>query len=237
MRDVARARPRARRTLGALAGGNAGGGLVEQQDARARRQRQRDLDQALLAVGRLRVSVSASPSRRSDCAAARVASSISSSRRATVRDQRARPALALADREHDRLEHRQAGEQRVDLERARQAALDALVLRQGGDALVAEEHLARGRRKHAGQQVDQRGLARAVGRSARGARRRRTRASMSLFALKAPNASTGPAVRSTCGHRRSPPRTRAQRGQRRPGCRRGRTARRRTSSRPSQNCQ
>ena len=73
----------------------------------------------------------------------------------------ARPS-ALADRRARRLEHREAREQRVDLERARHAALHALVLRKRGDPLVAQEHVARGRRERAGQQVDERRLAGAV---------------------------------------------------------------------------
>jgi hypothetical protein len=40
-------------------------------------------------------------------------------------------AAPLADRQHHRFEHRHAREQGVDLEGARHAALDALVLRQG----------------------------------------------------------------------------------------------------------
>ncbi len=51
--------------LAALAGGHAGGRLVEQQHARARRERQRDLDQALLAVGE--VAACARSRRRPAC--------------------------------------------------------------------------------------------------------------------------------------------------------------------------
>ena len=52
--------------------------------------------------------------------------------------------------------------QRVDLERARQAALDARVRRQCGDALAAQDHVARVGAQHAGEQVDERRLAGAV---------------------------------------------------------------------------
>src|SRR5690606_20388180 len=62
------------------------------------------------------------------------------------------------------------GKQRVDLEGACESALDALVLRHCGHVLVAEVHRAGSRRMHAGQQVDEGGLAGAVGPGQRVAR-------------------------------------------------------------------
>ena len=86
-----------------------------------------------------------------------------------------RHAFALADREHDGFEHGKTRKQRRDLERPRQAALDPLVLRQARDPLLREEDLARGRRIDAGQQIDERGLAGAIGSDQRVARAGRQR--------------------------------------------------------------
>src|ERR1700759_2017805 len=54
-------------------------------------------------------------------------------------------------------------EDRGDLEAARQAFTVDLVRRQAVDALAIEQHLARGQRKAAADQIEQRGLAGAVG--------------------------------------------------------------------------
>ena len=73
-----------------------------------------------------------------------------------------RRADALGDRDIDVLQHREAAEQPVDLEGAGDAELDALGLRDRGDVAAVEQHLAGGRRQHAGEQVDEGGLAGAV---------------------------------------------------------------------------
>jgi hypothetical protein len=53
-------------------------------------------------------------------------------------------------------------EQRVDLEGAHQSTLDALMRLQAGDVLRAQLDAARVRLQQAGDQVDQRGLARTI---------------------------------------------------------------------------
>src|SRR5690606_12324764 len=72
-------------------------------------------------------------------------------------------AVAFADGQHDGLQHRKPLEQGVDLESARHAHLDALVLRTRRDVLVTKKHLARRGLQGARKQVDEGGLARAVG--------------------------------------------------------------------------
>ena len=63
----------------------------------------------------------------------------------------------------DVLQHRQPAEQPIDLEGAGDAELDALGLRDRGDVAAVEQHAAGRRRQHAGEQIDERGLAGAVG--------------------------------------------------------------------------
>src|SRR5258706_13621301 len=70
--------------------------------------------------------------------------------------------MAFGDGERYVVEDRKAAEERVDLERAADAALHALRLRHAGDVLAAEEDAARARRERAGEQVHERGLAGAV---------------------------------------------------------------------------
>ena len=61
-------------------------------------------------------------------------------------------------------------EQPVDLERARDAELDPLGLALAGDVAAGEQHATFGRRQHAGEEIDKRGLAGAVGADQRVAR-------------------------------------------------------------------
>ena len=68
----------------------------------------------------------------------------------------------FADRERDGLERVEVREQAVDLEGADKAALDAEFRVEVGDRFVAEPDFAAVGLQHAGDQVDQRGLARAV---------------------------------------------------------------------------
>ena len=113
--------------------GHAGGRLVEQQHARPAGDRERDLQQALLAVGqRCRC---ARPSRRRD-GSARGCRPIPRSRspfEPTSAPPLAAELHALGDREPDGFERRQVGEQLVDLEGARDAELHALVRLEIGD--------------------------------------------------------------------------------------------------------
>ena len=73
-----------------------------------------------------------------------------------------RGADALGHRDVDVLQHREPAEQPVDLERARDAELDACGLGDARDVAALEQHLARRGRDHAGQEIDERGLAGAV---------------------------------------------------------------------------
>jgi hypothetical protein len=88
----------------------------------------------------------------------------------------ARPAAgALEDRQHRRLEHGEIREELADLECAREAELHAAMLAKRGHALVADVHIAAAGRQRAREQVDERGLAGAVGADERMARALRQR--------------------------------------------------------------
>src|SRR5215468_1019907 len=135
--------------------------LVEQQHFRPRRERERDLEQPLLAVRELPgrpVAIRGEPERAED--PVRLVDRVAI-RRQTAPPRR-RVAVALADRQRHRLERVQPGEQRVDLERAREPALHSRRRRGAGDLLAAEEDLAAVRPQHAGHEVDERGLPGAV---------------------------------------------------------------------------
>ena len=147
--------------LGTLAGRNTGCGLVEQQQRGLRRQRERDLQQPLLAVREIACEL-VTLARQMQRLQQRVGFVGSLALLHDGPMPHAGVPLALAHGEHDRLQHGQPGKQRVDLERPRHPALDALVLRQRRDVVVAEKDFARRGRKHARQQVDERRLARAV---------------------------------------------------------------------------
>ena len=71
-------------------------------------------------------------------------------------------AEPLGDRDVDVLQHREAAEQPVDLEGARDAELDARGLLHRGDVAALEQHLALRRQEHAGEEIDEGGLAGAV---------------------------------------------------------------------------
>ena len=79
-------------------------------------------------------------------------------------------AFALGHRHADIFQNRQAAEQPIDLERARDAKLDPLGLALGGDVAAGEHHAALARRQHAGEEIDERGLAGAIGADQRVAR-------------------------------------------------------------------
>ena len=122
--DVLRQAGDGREQLGALLARHAGGRLVEQQHLRLRRQRQRDLEQPLLAVGQLaRQAVAVGRQRQ------RLQDGVGLLHRVGVGRERlppvARHPVPLADGERHGLERVEVREQGVDLERAHQAALDA----------------------------------------------------------------------------------------------------------------
>ena len=135
--------------------------LVEQQHARALRQRDRDLHQTLAAIGQF---------------AHQLERVVDQPQRVEMIerlvDHRAlgaggapeivAVAVALADGHAEIFQHRQPAEQLIDLEGARQPAPRPLGLRRFGDVLAIEQHTARRRLERAGDQIDQRGLAGAV---------------------------------------------------------------------------
>src|SRR5207237_1006896 len=71
--------------------------------------------------------------------------------------------LALEDREQHGFDHAQAGKELVDLEGAREPAIHARMLGEARDPLALEEDFPRRRRERAGEDVDEGGLAGAVG--------------------------------------------------------------------------
>src|SRR6185437_5057223 len=71
-------------------------------------------------------------------------------------------AAPLLDRQRYRFERAEMGKQRIDLERARQPAMHALLRLARGDVFLAEQDLSAVGREHAGDEIDQRGLAGAV---------------------------------------------------------------------------
>src|SRR5882672_2559640 len=121
----------------------------------------RDLDEALLAVGQVEDALLrvVGESQRREQRHALVADV---GVRARGAQHSRRHATALGDREGDVVEHREPPEERVDLERAAEAELHALRLAERGDVLVSEQDAARGRRQDARQHVHERGLPRAV---------------------------------------------------------------------------
>ncbi len=72
-------------------------------------------------------------------------------------------AAALAHHQRHRLERAELGKERVDLEGAHQTAAHALFGGKCGDVVLAEEDRALVGPHHAGDQVDEGGLAGAVG--------------------------------------------------------------------------
>ncbi len=141
---------------------HAGRRLVEQQHLGREAERHSDLDQALAAVGELlhrakRFVVQAEPLEQAvglvdDVAAAPC-------RPMDV----AAAAEPLRHRERHVFENRQAAKQRRDLERAHDAVLDALRLGQRRDVGAVEQDAAVVGMKRPGDQVDEAGLAGAVG--------------------------------------------------------------------------
>src|SRR5580765_4085014 len=153
----------------ALRAGHAGRGLVEEQDLRLQAQRDRELDQALAAVGQLGDAV---------LGVVRKLQGLQQMHRLLdhVQAQAGGPkhgrggADALGDGEVDVVQHREPAEQPIDLEGTRDAELDACGLGDARDVTTLEQHLARRGRDQAGQEIDERGLAGAVGTDQRVAR-------------------------------------------------------------------
>ena len=160
-RDVGRQGVDGLEDLLPLAFGNAGDRLVEQQHARPAGERQRDLEQAALAVGermdRLVHDLGEAKARQQRLALG--------GDRGVVAE-RAPPARARAamhgDRERQRRQRRQRVEQLVDLEGADDAAANPLVRGERRDVVAVEQDRPGGRLENAGEQVDQRRLAGAV---------------------------------------------------------------------------
>src|SRR5262249_5731684 len=120
---------------------HARGGLVEQQHLRSGRQRERYLEEALLAVGEFTgrpIGVFAELERGQD--------SVGFVDRVAIVWQSPPPgagtAAPLADRERHRLERRQVREQRVDLKRAHEATLAPRVRLERGDVILAKPDAA-----------------------------------------------------------------------------------------------
>ena len=130
----------------------AGERLVEQQQARLPGERARELHQAQLLAGEL--ARHALRDRGQADALDRLAGE-------PARLGVGRRAHVGAD--HHVVRHRHAHERTHDLEGAAHAELADLVRLQAEDAAPIEQHVARARRDEAVQQVERRGLARAVG--------------------------------------------------------------------------
>jgi hypothetical protein len=139
-----------------------GGRLVEQQHARPARERHRDFQEPLLAVRQRRGAL------RHDIDEAEPFQQLRHlGRDAGPAADDAPPvaagAVALGDREAERLDRRQVGEQLIDLEGAGDAEAHALVRLEPGDRRAVEQDVAARWAQHAGEQVDEGGLAGAVG--------------------------------------------------------------------------
>src|SRR6516165_5964418 len=142
--------------------GNSRRRLVQQQHARTAGYRQRDLQQALLAVREgagLLVHHVGQPERLQHlCDFAGQQRWLADHPPPVAGD-----AEPFADREADGLKRGEIGKQLVDLEGAGDAELGAVVGLQGGDVASIEQDAAGARPQYAGEQVDERGLAGAIG--------------------------------------------------------------------------
>ena len=147
--------------LDRLARRQAGRRLVQQQDLRIARQPEHDLELALFAVRKIaNFGVRAIHEAGLLEQPMRLVVDVAVRRQEPPHHELRRPQPL--DREQNIVEHRQAREQAGDLERPRHAERGAAVALPGGDVAAEQQHLARARRKYAGDQVEQRGLAGAV---------------------------------------------------------------------------
>ena len=139
------------RELRDLALGQAGRGLVEQQEPRLDRERPRDAELALVAVRE---------------AAGRLARAVGDAEHfhqpLGSLPRRTRPGARTQRRDLDVLAHAQPGERPAVLERARETGPAAAVRRPRGDVLAGELHRAGVREVEAGQHVHERRLAGSV---------------------------------------------------------------------------
>src|SRR5262249_18918441 len=142
-------------------GGNAGGRLVEQDDARIEREGRRNVEQLLFALRQGR-GWRPQPLREAEDVRHFGNPRADGLIRRQAREQS--PALLLPrdDRRRDRFRHRQLRENLDELERAHQTALGKPYRADSRNVLAHEQYLARGRGEQAGEQVHQRGLAGAV---------------------------------------------------------------------------
>ncbi len=142
--------------------GHAGRRLVEQQHPRRAGEGHGDFEQTLLAV---RQGIGAHVEHVAQTEAR--GNVVDLARDGIAGAQAAPPVAALpqplANRQRQRLERREIGEELVDLERPHQPAPHPRLGAQVGDVLSHEKHLPGRRRQHAGEQVDEGRLARAVG--------------------------------------------------------------------------
>ena len=135
--------------------------LVEKQDLRVAREPEHDLELALLAVRKVaNLGVRAIHERRLFEQPMRLVVDLAVRRQEPPHHEFRRPQAL--DRQQHVVEHGQAREQAGDLERARHAERGAAVALPAGDVLAEQQHLPGARRKNAGDQVEQRGLAGAV---------------------------------------------------------------------------
>src|SRR5882672_9351143 len=150
---------------------HARGRFIEEQHPRLQAQGDRDLDQALLAVGQVENAlsgISGEPESREQLQAFVTNVGV----RARCAQHLRGHATALGHCERDVVEHGETAEKRVDLERPTQPALDAIGLTQSGDVLSAENDPAGGGRQHPGEHVDEGGFPGAVRTNQRMARPR-----------------------------------------------------------------
>src|ERR1700693_1090999 len=140
-RDIPGKRGDDREQLRAFRGRNTRGRLVEQQHLRPRRERERNLQQTLLAVGKIaRLDTRVALETQSGENLSRFLNLCCCRRRGTPPDRSGTAALAAGERH--RLQRGQPGKKRIDLEGARHASLDAFVLRHAAHFFLLEKNVA-----------------------------------------------------------------------------------------------
>ncbi len=150
------------RHLGGLARRQAGGRFVEQQDFRIAGESEHDLELALLAMRQVaHLGVLAVEEARLLEQLMGLVVHVPIRGHEPPHDE-LRRAQTLDTEDHV-VEHGQLRKQAGDLEGARHAERGAAVARPIGDVLAEQQHFAGGHGKDAGDEVEQRGLARAVG--------------------------------------------------------------------------
>ena len=145
----------------ALFGAHAGGGLVEQQHLGIEHQRQRDIEQLLVAMRQRRrgpVALAGEPEQFH-----RVLGAIAGFGQRKPSMHHAGAALIGADGGQHRLLHRERRENAGDLEGAADAVAHDLGRRAPGQIDAIEQDLAGIRLQRAGDQIEERALARAIG--------------------------------------------------------------------------